>query len=580
MKMRPGFIVYFVLAWWVGSVQAQLVGYWNFDDNVLDISGTGNDGELMGAQYSADVPAVLGQGKSLEFGAPEEHVLIPASESLNSSIFTLSMFIKDGGQFSGINRLTSRAGDTFETGIDLVFGTNSLSYYSPSSAWNTTTVLPELDEWQHVAYVADGQNMAIYLDGSLEAEGPFTSSPTGFMHIGNRHNNVEGFFGQMDDVALWNVVLPESSILALASGTSPLEVEAPDPPPPPVEPIILQTVVSNIDLWKQSTQVDFGGDLGEWFPDETSLPAADTYTLEPLPTASDLIGHIHNAADVLDADGILADPGIQYFRTTFDLEQTSGFTTNIQLAVDNGAQLYINGEFVAEEVSFVVENWNSPLPSVDIDATGAIVSEKFDTAAASFNGWQLGENEIVLAIRNPDPEGAPAGGFAFRMDLILPNGMPGDFNLNGELDVEDIDLLTAASASGDGNVSFDLTNDGKVDDADVSTWAVSLKNTWIGDANVDGEFNSSDFVQVFTAGKFETNQSAVWSEGDWNGDGFFNSSDFVVAFTDGGFELGPRSEVAAVPEPTTAVTFMGLLGILALRRRTLRIKFANALRRN
>ncbi len=68
------------------------------------------------------------------------------------------------------------------------------------------------------------------------------------------------------------------------------------------------------------------------------------------------------------------------------------------------------------------------------------------------------------------------------------------------------------------------------------------------DAN-SGEFNSADFVQVFQAGKYETDLAAGWDEGDWDGNGDFDSSDFVVAFTDGGYEQGPRTDMAAVPEP-------------------------------
>ena len=32
-------------------------------------------------------------------------------------------------------------------------------------------------------------------------------------------------------------------------------------------------------------------------------------------------------------------------------------------------------------------------------------------------------------------------------------------------------------------------------------WVNDLKNTWIGDANLDLEFNSGDMVQVFVAGQ-------------------------------------------------------------------------------
>ena len=145
-------------------------------------------------------------------------------------------------------------------------------------------------------------------------------------------------------------------------------------------------------------------------------------------------------------------------------------------------------------------------------------------------------------------------------------GLQGDFNGNGELDAGDIDALTAESAAGTNNTSFDITGDGTVDAADVTLWATGLKNTWLGDANLDGEFNSSDFVGVFSAGLFETNQPANWSSGDWNGDGVFSSGDFVAAFSDGGFEIGPRPQAATVPEPTGLVTLV-LTGLCLIRRK-------------
>ncbi|MCA9217459.1 MAG: PEP-CTERM sorting domain-containing protein [Planctomycetales bacterium] len=146
-------------------------------------------------------------------------------------------------------------------------------------------------------------------------------------------------------------------------------------------------------------------------------------------------------------------------------------------------------------------------------------------------------------------------------------GVEGDFNGNGELDLDDINSLTAASAGGTNPSEFDLTGDSKVDSADISNWISDLANSWLGDANLDGEFNSSDFVTVFGAAKYETNQPANWSEGDWNGDGVFSSGDFVTAFAGGGYEVGTRG-APAVPEPNTVVLLMtSLLLVIGIRRR-------------
>ena len=134
----------------------------------------------------------------------------------------------------------------------------------------------------------------------------------------------------------------------------------------------------------------------------------------------------------------------------------------------------------------------------------------------------------------------------------------------------DIDLLHGSILAGTNDVAFDLNEDQLVNADDYGVWVTDLKNTWIGDSNLDGKFDSSDFVTVFTAGEFEDTQVAnsTWGTGDWNADGEFNSSDFVAAFVAGGFELGERNAVAAVPEPSSALLLLtSLLGILALRRK-------------
>jgi hypothetical protein len=125
----------------------------------------------------------------------------------------------------------------------------------------------------------------------------------------------------------------------------------------------------------------------------------------------------------------------------------------------------------------------------------------------------------------------------------------GDFNGNGTLDAGDLNDMATGIMNGDPR--FDLDGDSDADYSDRVFWIQNLKGTWVGDSDLNGEFNSSDFVLVFTAGKFETLSPATWQEGDWNGDKLFSSSDFVAAFTDGGFEKGPRAAVAAVPEPAT-----------------------------
>lgn len=140
----------------------------------------------------------------------------------------------------------------------------------------------------------------------------------------------------------------------------------------------------------------------------------------------------------------------------------------------------------------------------------------------------------------------------------LGNGVPGDFNNDQQLSAADIDALSAGVLAGTNEAKYDLNNDRAVNDDDRGIWVRNLRKTYFGDANLDGEFSSADFVSVFQIGEYEDAiaKNSTWSEGDWNGDGDFTSSDFVTAFQDGGFERGPRAAVSAVPEPSVG---LGLL---------------------
>ena len=83
--------------------------------------------------------------------------------------------------------------------------------------------------------------------------------------------------------------------------------------------------------------------------------------------------------------------------------------------------------------------------------------------------------------------------------------IPGDYDGNGLLEAADLDLQAAQIVLNPvpPPAGYDLNNDGAVNFDDREVWLHDLKNTWVGDANLDGVFTSDDFVQVFAAGKYE-----------------------------------------------------------------------------
>ena len=134
-----------------------------------------------------------------------------------------------------------------------------------------------------------------------------------------------------------------------------------------------------------------------------------------------------------------------------------------------------------------------------------------------------------------------------------------DINQDGTCTGADIDTIAAAIRNGDMDQRLDLTNDGRVDELDMDFLIESstMFHTYYGDSNLDGQFNSSDFVVVFTAGQYEDGiaGNSIWESGDWNGDTEFDSSDFVQAFQTGGYEVGTRDVALAIPEPSGLASY-------------------------
>ncbi|MCA9169462.1 MAG: hypothetical protein KDB23_17440 [Planctomycetales bacterium] len=165
-------------------------------------------------------------------------------------------------------------------------------------------------------------------------------------------------------------------------------------------------------------------------------------------------------------------------------------------------------------------------------------------------------------------DGGVSTGVLSSWSFLSDSDIPGDFSGNGVLDVNDLALLF--DATWNNNLHFDLTNDDVVDLDDIAFWVRDIKQTYFGDVDLDGEFNSADLVNVFQTGEYEDDVvgNSIWLTGDWNADGEFTTSDLVIAFQDGGYEHGPRTAVTFVPEPSGVLLGgISLLGIFASARR-------------
>ena len=150
----------------------------------------------------------------------------------------------------------------------------------------------------------------------------------------------------------------------------------------------------------------------------------------------------------------------------------------------------------------------------------------------------------------------------------IPHTPQGDFDRDGDLDVDDVQQLIDQSRSGVFDPDLDLNSDDILDERDLEFWVHDLKNSFFGDSDLDGDFDSTDLVMVFTAAQYEDSVAfnSTWATGDWNGDGDFGSRDLIAAFQEAAFEKGLRV-VPSVPEPTGHIWWMiAILGVAGPRQ--------------
>lgn len=136
-----------------------------------------------------------------------------------------------------------------------------------------------------------------------------------------------------------------------------------------------------------------------------------------------------------------------------------------------------------------------------------------------------------------------------------PDWFNADMDRDGQLTAADINALASALRAGEAlPPSHDLSGDGHTNHADYEYLVLNMMGLPFGDSNMDGHFDSADFVQVFQHGQYEDQiaGNSHWETGDWNGDGEFNSSDLVFAFQHGGYESA-RSASASTAAAVDAV---------------------------
>ena len=217
-----------------------LVAYYPLENDVLDSSGNGNNGTIVGAPTFVDGP--VGLGMAMEFDG-ESYVDVGNDASLDiTGPISMGIWIRPGAddpEGQGTEAAVMAKADSGSSppwSWQVRYGWNSpqpymaFTFNTSPRAWVYVGENLERDEWAHIACSHDGATLKCYLNGEQTDSTPMgaiTSSPTPVL-IGSDGWRSD-WIGAIDEVAIYDRALSDGEISYLAGFRADVENLAPNP---------------------------------------------------------------------------------------------------------------------------------------------------------------------------------------------------------------------------------------------------------------------------------------------------------------------------------------------------------------
>jgi len=202
VTMYPSAILHMDEASWNGTA-----------DEVADSTGNGNDGTATNG-----VTTVAGGkfGRAGNFDAVDDYINVPHDSSINpSGAISVALWAKSNNATWNTNNALASKRDAYM--LAPVNATKQVRFYIYTTTWYYTsyTTTADITQWHHYAGTYDGANIKLYIDGSLVASTPLTgaiNTDTGPLTIGRDDGQSAYFYGQIDEVAIYNRALSGTEV--------------------------------------------------------------------------------------------------------------------------------------------------------------------------------------------------------------------------------------------------------------------------------------------------------------------------------------------------------------------------------
>lgn len=193
------------------------IGYWKLNErsgNVAnDISGNKRHGTYHGGVTLANKGA-FAEGDAVVFDGKTGYVEITGATWGGGKEITIEAWVKTDQQTADFQAVVSALGQEF---VHLqLHSAGNIGVYTDVGY----TLLPILTQaplgvWRHLALVAGGGNVKLYVDGELTSSVPASFSivrPTNTLRIGGGYAGGRFFSGAIDEVAIYSYALPADRI--------------------------------------------------------------------------------------------------------------------------------------------------------------------------------------------------------------------------------------------------------------------------------------------------------------------------------------------------------------------------------
>jgi hypothetical protein len=201
-----------------------LVGWWPFNGNANDESGNGGNGTVNGPLLVPDRSGVI--NSAYRFDGIDDDI-VTTMQTLNGNAHTVSCWFRSVALLNFTAGLVVwRNTANLSSGLYLYQGDGNYAYDISSCTENngiacSNCVLDDAD-WHHYVVVNNGSSTNMYIDGVQVFSFPLSVQQCGnnLLTFGNYGaEELTRFFGDLDDIAIWERALNPNEVLGLFNST-------------------------------------------------------------------------------------------------------------------------------------------------------------------------------------------------------------------------------------------------------------------------------------------------------------------------------------------------------------------------